>query len=172
MSWLWFALRSDAPSNSAASAPVRTVDGTAAGHLVAWERSADRPDGAAKIDARAVDPSGGAGWVSLVLPGESETLPFDDAAVSGALRDVLALSPAQVFSTLSAGDDRWLGSLTATPSRDERLASDPFARLARPMVLRVDAGFLGLTPALPGPVIQRYGSDTPWPSDRFSRVQL
>lgn len=167
MSWAWFALRPEAPTTAWASAAVRTAVGEPAGYLVAWERSHDRPEGASKIDARAVDPGGAPGWVSLVLPGDEETLPFDDPAVAGALRMVLALPPAPVFSTFSFGDDRWLGSLTGSTERDGRLDRDPFAHLARARVLQVDQGFLGTTPALPGPVVQRYGGDNPWSSGRF-----
>lgn len=171
MSWLWFALRSDAPKGCCACVPAWTPEGVPAGYLAAWERTTDQPDGASKIDARAIDPEGGAGWVSLVLPAETETLPFDDPAVAGALRRVLGLRPSPVFSTLSARDDRWLGSVTGGERLDARLLEDPFGALVQARVLRVGAGFLGLTPALPGPVIQRYGSGNPWPSGRFERSQ-
>ena len=169
MSWLWFALRREVPRECRASAPAWTAEDVPVGYLAAWDRNTDQPEGATKIDARAVDPDGDPGWVSLVLPGERETLPFDDPAVAGALRRVLGLRPSPVFSTLSARDDRWLGSLTGGERLDERLLADPFGALAQARVLRVGAGFLGLTPALPGPVIQRYGSGNPWPSGRFER---
>lgn len=168
MSWLWFALRPEEPRDCSASAPAWTGDGSLAGHLCAWERSDEQPDGAAKIDARAVAGTGPAGWASLVVAGPNRTLPFDDVAVAGALRRVLALPPARAFSTLSLHDDRWLGSITCDDEVNRRLLDDPFDHLVRAMILRVDRGFIGHGPALPGPVIQRYGSDTPWPADRFA----
>lgn len=163
MTWLWFAVRPAPPEACRATAAIWTAEEEPAGHLIAWERSTDRPNGAAKIDGKAVDPSGGPGWVSLVLPKSDETLPFDDPSVSGALRRVLRLPPAPVFSTLSGGEDRWLGALTGDTGPGVRLDDDPFAAVGPRRVPRVDAGFLGHTPALPGPVIQRYGSGHPWP---------
>lgn len=164
MSWAWFALRQSPPPDAHASAPVRDIEGGEAGFLVAWPAELDRPEGAAKIDERAVDPDGPEGWVSLVLPPGGITLPFDDPAVGEAIRRTLLLPPADVCSTLSAGDDRWLGSLTATFGDADGLDDDAFALLFPARRLRVGAGFLGRTPGLPGPVMQRAASAGPWPA--------
>ena len=167
MSWLWFGIRSRPPAQAYASAPVATDSGSPAGFVAAWASEVKRPRGASKIDARAVDPDGPAGWVSVVVPPAEQTLPFDDPAVAEAIRRVLALPPADVCSTLSLSDDRWAGALTAMYERDSRLDGDPFAILYPARILHVESGFLGHTPALPGPVMQRYGGGNPWPWDRF-----
>jgi hypothetical protein len=47
------------------------------------------------------------------------------------------------------------------------LEEDPFARIFPPRVLRCDAGLFGRTSLPTGPSIERYGSENPWPRDRF-----
>ena len=60
------------------------------------------------------------------------------------------------------------GALTVARGPDAaRLGDDPFARVFPGRVLRVEAGLLGRTRWPAGPVIERYGSARPWPSDRF-----
>lgn len=164
MRWAWLGLRDHRPAEAPAGAELTTVDGDPSGFLVAWSGSIDRPSGAAKVDGHAIDPAGEPGWASLVWAPTGLSVPFDDPAVSHAMRRILALPPPAVFSTLIEGDDRLLGGLTAEPNLTPRLRADPFGVLFRPRVLRVGAGLLGLTPALPGPVIQRYGSSNPWPA--------
>lgn len=168
MSWAWFALCAEPPPGAMATAAVFTTDGDANGFLAAWAPDTDPAPGAAKIDGRAVDPGGEPGWASLVLAPDGLFLPFDDVAVSAALRRILAMPPAAVFSTLLVGDDRLVGSLTAEPEATGRLLYDPFANLFPALVLRVEGGILGAMPAPVGPVTQRYGADNPWPWDRFS----
>jgi hypothetical protein len=48
-----------------------------------------------------------------------------------------------------------------------RLRDDPFRRVSRGRLLLVDAGLLGTVAPPPGPVIERHGSDVPWPGRRF-----
>ncbi|MDQ6782068.1 MAG: hypothetical protein M3063_01200 [Actinomycetota bacterium] len=167
MSWLWLAVRDAAAAGTRASASLQTRDGLPGGFLAAWDATEERPPGAVKVDARAVDLVGEPGWVSLVMAPGVISLPFDDPAVSGAIRRVLSLEPAAVCSTLTVGDDRFVGALTACHELDGRLRGDPFAALFPARLLHIDGGFLGETPGLPGPVIQRYGAANPWPWDRF-----
>ncbi len=168
MTWAWFTLCPDPPVGAFASAAAFDLSGAAAGYLAAWRPDAAHPEGAGKIDSRAVDPAGGPGFASLVLAPDGLFLPFDDVAVTAALRQVLRLPPAPVFSTLLVGDDRLVGSLTAAPEAAGRLDQDPFANLFPARALRVEAGVLGTMPAPAGPTTQRYGADNPWPWDCFS----
>lgn len=167
MRWAWLALRDELPADAWAAALVG-VNGEPVGYLVAWDAGRTKPEGAAKVDARAVNPAGLSGWASLVWAPDHVTLPFDDPAVSETIRSVLALPAAAVFSTLSVGDDRFVGALTACSERDGRLHNDPFTRLFPARLVAVGPGLLGATPALPGPVMQRYGGASPWPCDTFA----
>jgi len=109
-SWCWFALRAERPADAAAAAAVHRPDGECLGVLTAWEPGAD-PPGAMKIDARAIDPGGQQASASLVLAPEGTWLPFDDPAVSHAIRDVLLGRPADVLSTLLRDDFRFVGAI-------------------------------------------------------------
>jgi len=171
VSWAWFDFGAVPTAASLASAETWSVDGRAAGFLTAWSAEVEQPTPtAAKIDARAIDAAGDGGWVSLVIAPPGLFLPFDDPAVAHATRMVLAMAPADVFSTLVEGDDRCRGALTAVtgePGQPGRLEYDPFATLFPAVVLRVGPGILGHMPAPVGPSIQRYGGANPWPWDRF-----
>ncbi len=168
MSWAWLAWREDGDGDAPLWAPLHDLDGTPVGKLAVWPSDADEPEGAAKIDARAIDAEGAPAEVSLVLAPPGISVPFDDLAVGQAIRMVLSLPPVDVLSTLLLGNSRFVGALTATRSRREhRLTQDPFSRLFPARRLRVGGGLLGTMPAPTGPVGQRYGSDQPWPSDRF-----
>ncbi len=165
---MWFDLCPEATGSVAASAPAWASDGAPAGVLCAWAADLEQPSPtAAKIDARAVDPGGGEGWVSLVLARPGLFLPFDDPAVAQATRMVLSMHPADVFSTLAEGDDRCRGALTGMHGDPGRLGYDPFSNLFPAVVLRVGPGLLGQMPAPVGPSTQRYGAANPWPWDRF-----
>lgn len=168
MTWAWFAFGDESQTGPFACAEVRDRDGARVGFLQAWAAE-DEPRGAVKIDARAVDRHGAAGWVSLALAPERLWVPFDDPAVTRALRAVLTGPPVDVVSTLLLGDARFVGALTGVHGDDHisRLADDPFARIYRRRLLRVSPGFLGATPAPVGPGTQRWGSDQPWPAERF-----
>lgn len=168
MSWRWFALVQSRPDDAMAAASVCGGDGQEVGVLAAWTSEVAEPPGAAKIDSRAIDPGGEPAEVSLVLAAPGVALPFDDVAVSGALRATLALPTADVVATLLVGDDRFVGALTAVRGDNTgRLAFDPFGTIFPARRLRVGAGLLGRMPAPAGPSIQRYGADSPWPWDRF-----
>src|ERR1700704_1773282 len=59
------------------------------------------------------------------------------------------------------------GALTAVRSHPaSEVLNDPFRRLFRTRLLRVEQGFIADMPSPVGPVIQRY-SGSPWPWDRF-----
>jgi len=168
VSWAWFDFGAEEIGASLASAEAWSVDGRAVGFLTAWSAEMDQPTPtAAKIDARAIDAAGDGAWVSLVIAPPGLFLPFDDPAVAQATRTVLAMAPADVFSTLVEGDDRCRGALTAMHGEPNRLGYDPFANLFPAVALRVGPGILGHMPAPVGPSIQRYGGANPWPWDRF-----
>ncbi len=168
MSWVWFDLGAEPTGTVLASAEAWSIEGLPVGFLTAWSADGPRPTPtAAKIDARAIDADGADGWASLVLAPPGLFLPFDDPAVAQAIRMVLAMAPADVFSTLVEGDDRCRGALTALHGEPGRLAYDPFANLFPAVAVRVGPGLLGHMPAPVGPSIQRYGGANPWPWDRF-----
>ncbi|HEX8159156.1 MAG TPA: hypothetical protein VF526_17360 [Solirubrobacteraceae bacterium] len=169
MSWRWIDLVPARLPGALAVAVARDArTGAAAGWLVAWEGRARPTPTALRIDARAIDPNGDAALVSLVLAPAGVSLPFDDLAVQQARRAVLARStPAAVNSTLLRDSSRFMGALTAIRDVAGGLDDDPFARVFPARRLLVGAGLLGTMPAPAGPTIERYGSDQPWPWDRF-----
>jgi hypothetical protein len=140
------------------------------GRLQAW-RSAAKPERSAlRVDPRVVDFDGPAATVSLVLPPRSWSMPFDDPAVQQARRALIAGEPFDAVSTLMRDWSSFAGSLLVTrgPGAAARLAGDPFARVHPARVLEVDAGLLAARVPWPvGPVIERYGSNSPWPVDVF-----
>ncbi|MGI8800663.1 MAG: hypothetical protein ACR2KV_00590, partial [Solirubrobacteraceae bacterium] len=143
--------------------------GVPAGYLAAWAPSAAAPrPGALRVWRGIVDPAGGAAVVSLVLAPPGRRVAFDDPAVQQARRAVLAGRPAAAVSTLLSGDSLFEGAISAW--RGAPLAvvrDDPFARIFPARVLRLGPGLIG-SPAPPGgPTIERYGSASPWPGDRF-----
>ena len=166
----WLALLDAAPPTADAAAALRTPDGAPAGCLVAWIRASKPVRAARRADPRIVDPNGAAAAVSLVLP-DRDALPiFDDPAVQGARRAVLAdAEPADLVTTLLIDASHFAGSLTARrgPNALARLRDDPFRRVSSATLLFVDGGLLGTVAPPPGPVIERHGSDVPWPGGRF-----
>lgn len=169
MSWCWFALRDRRPPDALASAAATTADGGDAGFLAAWGQAEEAPGGAVRIDARAIDADGPRAKVSLAIAATGVSLLFDDPAVSQAIRSVLSMPPADACSTLSVGDDRFVGGVTVVHGDDtSRLRFDPFGALFPSRVLHVDAGLFGWMPAPTGPGTQRYGAANPWPWDRFN----
>jgi hypothetical protein len=150
MSWCWLALGDD-------------------DRFTTWPRSPDRPSPEAlRVDARLAAGGGGATWVSWCRADGDVSLPFDDGAVSGALRRRLA-APwwPEAVSTLLVDWARIAGAITTAV--DERTArEDPFARVFPRRILRVPAGTFGPIPAPTGPGITRYGSGNPWPWDVYA----
>ena len=146
-----------------------TEDGHAIGVLAAWDGEEAPFHGASKVDAAVVDPGGPAAWVSCCLAPPDAGLPFDDPAVSAALRAVLERPAFDLVSTLLVGSSHFVGSLVAVQGDDPRpLAEDPFARLFPPRLLRVSPGLFGRTLLPVGPGTQRWGSSSPWPADGFA----
>lgn len=169
MSWCWFNLVNRPAAAALASAAAWEADGTPAGYLAVWPKQTARPAGALRLDQRAIDPTGAAAWVSLVRPPAHARLPFDDPAVSNALRAVLADLPVRAVSTLLLDDHFFEGAVTVLDIAERpRLSNDPFARLFPARHLYVETGLFGRMPAPAGPCIQRYGSGRPWPWDRFA----
>ncbi len=169
----WLALVDRAPASADAAAAVRDRAGAPHGWLVAWLRAGKPLRAARRADPRIVDPDGAAAAISLVLPPRDALTIFDDPTVQGARRTVLAdAEPADLVSTLLVDASHFAGSLTARrgPNAMARLRDDPFLRVAPGMLLFADRGLLGTVPAPPGPVIERHGSDVPWPGGRFAAV--
>ena len=160
----WLAVVRSPPDDALAAA---TVD-DGPDHLVAWHSRHAPVPGAAKVDPRAIDADGPPGRASLVLAPDGAWLPFDDVAVSHAVRSAMTVRSVDVLSTLVVGDDRFTGALTAVLGDDDTaLDDDPFAALFPTRRVRLGAGLLGRTPTPVGPSIQRYGAANPWPWDRF-----
>jgi hypothetical protein len=169
VSWAWLALLDTRPPDADAAARAVEVDGAGAGWLAIWVRRGRPAADARRVDARLLDPAGAPAHVSLVRPPPGVELPFDDLVVQQARRAVLAAPPFDAVTTLLRDASHFEGSLTVARGPDvERLRDDPFARVFPARILRVEAGVLGVVPAPAGPVIERYGSAEPWPSDRFT----
>jgi hypothetical protein len=169
----WLALVGDAPPDADAAAALRTPDGAPAGWLVAWLQASKPVREARRADPRIVDADGAAAVISLVLPDRNALPIFDDPAVQGARRAVLAdAEPADLVTTLLVDASHFAGSLTARRGPDAlaRLRDDPFGRVSAATLLFVDGGLLGTVAPPPGPVIERHGSDVPWPGGRFAAV--
>jgi hypothetical protein len=169
MSRCWLALIEGPAEGAHASARASTLDGGRVGTLAAWRQQAKPVRVALRVDERVIDPSGGAALISLVLAPEGVRLPFDDLAVQHARRVVLSRQPFAAVSTLLRDDSHFEGAITVARSADAKreLADDPFARIFPGRLLAVDAGILGSVAAPTGPTIERYGSSSPWPWDRF-----
>jgi hypothetical protein len=162
VSWRWLALLEDLPPSPAPIAAASVSDGRV---LAAWD-PVERPRvPAVKVDGRAVDPGGAPCVVSLVLAPRGVRIPFDDPAVQGARRAVLAGPPRRLVSTLLRGDSVFAGAITA--AMGDAPFDDPFALIFPACLLRVGPGLLGVVQAPAGPVIERYGAGSPWPWDRF-----
>lgn len=166
MSWCWFAQVPTAPAGALAAAPVSGPDHRAEGYLAAWAPGRKPVRDAVRMDARPVDPDGDPAWVSLVLLERGRSPLFDDPAVSGALRAVLAGPPADGVSTFVRDSSHFAGAVTVRRSCPQDLRDDPFARLGPARLLHVGPGLFGRVPPVPGPVIQRY-SGQPWPVAGF-----
>jgi hypothetical protein len=164
--WCWLALLPDCPSDALAAAAA-TEDGDPVGVLAAWPAGRKPVRSAVRCDAAFIDPAGGPVWLSyLLLPPDRAPL-FDDPAVSQALRAVLAGPPFTAVSTLVRDASTFAGSVVAfRADRPDRLRDDPFTRLGRPRLLRVEAGLVGSPPPPAGPAIQRYAGK-PWPAAGF-----
>src|SRR4051794_8577573 len=171
MSWCWLALVPDRPDDADAVAAATDAEGRSAGWLAAWSGHA-RPDRAARrADARVVDPLGPAATVSLTLAPPGVRVPFDDLAVQQARRRILAGPPVDAVTTLLTDASHFEGSLlVARGDRVRLLDDDPFARVFPARRLHVGAGVLGAVLPPAGPTIERYGSASPWPWDRYTAV--
>jgi len=169
----WLALVDAAPPTADAAAALRSHDGAPAGWLAAWLQASKPVRAARRADPRIVDPDGAASAISLILPDRAALPIFDDPAVQGARRSVLAdAEPADLVTTLLIDASHFAGSLTARrgPHALARLRDDPFRRVSSAMLLFVDGGLLGTVAPPPGPVIERHGSDVPWPGGRFPAI--
>lgn len=121
-----------------------------------------------RCDPALLDDDGAACTVSLVLVPDGLQIPMDDLAIQQARRAILAGPRFDGVSVLLSDDSAFRGSvLVARGEQVRRLADDPFGRVVPARVLEVDAGVFGVAAWPAGPVIERYGSDNPWPADRF-----
>ena len=169
MSRCWLALIEEPADGAHASARASGLDGREIGILAAWRQKAKPGRNALRVDERLIDARGAPAWISLVLAPGGVRLPFDDLAVQQARRQVLSRPPPAAVSTLLRDDSHFEGAITVVRSTDAMrwLRDDPFARIFPAMLLSVNAGILGSVAAATGPVIERYGSDNPWPWDTF-----
>ncbi len=169
----WLAFVNDAPQSADAAAELQGLDGSRAGWLAVWLRASKPIRDARRADPRIFDPAGPAAAISLVLPERDQFTIFDDPSVQGARRAILAdAEPADLVTTLLVDASHFAGSLTARRGPDAlaRLRDDPFLRVNTGRLLHVNSGLLGQIPAPPGPVIERHGSDVPWPGGTFPVV--
>ena len=164
--WCWFARLPGQPSDAAAAAQVSDRQGAPAGWLAAWPAGRKPVRDAVRMDARLVDVNGAEAWASLVLPARDAAPTFDDPAISGALRAMLAGPPADGVSTFVHDAVHFAGAVTVRRRDPWNLRDDPFARVAPAVILHVDAGVFGSVPPPPGPGTQRY-SGLPWPVAGF-----
>jgi hypothetical protein len=105
--------------------------------------------------------------VSLALAPRGVRVLFDDPAVVGALRPVLAGPPVAFVSTLILDDVRFGGGVTGIVEPwPSWWSDDPFARIFPARSLWVDAELFAPVDPPAGPVHQRC-SPAPWPVDRF-----
>lgn len=162
------------PAGASGPGQLRDLEGQPCGYLHVSHGPETGDACTAKIDPGCIDSAGPPGWLSLVWE-EGVDLPFDDVAISGAVRDRLrwGLSGRLAFvSTLTRGDDTFAGAISGVSrcTAEEAgvfLRDDPFARVLPRRLASYGPGLFGKRPAPAGPATQRYGSTTPWPSDRF-----
>lgn len=165
--WCWFAVIPEPMPGTLASATATDLDGRPAGVLAAWPAGRKPVRDAVRMAAGIVDAGGAEAWASLVLVPRDRAPLFDDTAVSGALRAVLAGPPPVGFSTLVRDSSHFAGAITLFRDVDRSsFLGDPFRRIHPATVLRVGPGMFGSAPPPIGPVIQRY-SGQPWPVAGF-----
>lgn len=164
-SWCWMARLDSPPGDATAVAQLRS-GGDLAGHLAVWPAGRKPVATAVRADARLVDPGGTAATISLILLDRGRGPLFDDPAVSGALRAVLAGPPPDAVSTFVRDSSHFSGAVTVRRRDAALLRDDPFRRLGPAEVLDVGPGLFAALPAVAGPGIQRY-SGKPWPAGGF-----
>jgi len=153
----WLALVDTEPRDALLKAPVGE-----AGWLAVWDDEARKPEEAWQIDPRVLDEEGPEQDVALAAAEPGVSLPFDDPAVTGAIRSALSSEPASMCTTLMDKAGRYAGVLISPP----HLAT-PFATIFPQRNLHVGPALFGRTPWPTGPGTQRYLGDVPWPYDRF-----
>ena len=166
MTWCWIARLPGDTADTPASGQLTDAAGSPAGVLAAWPAGRKPVAQAVRADARMIDPDGAGGWLSIVLIDRDRAPLFDDPAVSGALRAVLAGPSPDAVSTFVRDSSHFAGAVTVRRRDPAELSVDPFARIAHATVLRVGPGLFGRVRPAPGPVIQRYGGQ-PWPAAGF-----
>jgi hypothetical protein len=166
VTWCWIARLQDDVDGALASAQLTDLAGSPAGVLAAWPAGRKPVANAVRADARVIDPDGAAAWLSIVLIDRDRAPLFDDPAVSGALRAVLAGPPPDAVSTFVVDSSHFAGAVTVRRADPDALSADPFARIASAKVLSVGRGLFGRVRPAPGPVIQRYAGQ-PWPAAGF-----
>ena len=168
MTWCWFARVDDVGTTPRplAHAPAFDPVGAPAGTLAVWPAGRKPVASAVRMDARVVNPHGPAAFVSLVVLERDRSPLFDDPAVSGALRRVLAGPAPDAVSTFVRDSSHFAGDVTVRRAGVHALRDDPFARVGRAEILAVGPGLFGRTAPVPGPVIQRYAGQ-PWPVAGF-----
>ena len=169
MNWVWIDLVAERPESATLAATATFAGGEPAGWLAAWRRQGRPTHTALRAWDAILDPEGAPATISLVRAPDGVRLKFDDLAVQQARRVVLQLRPSDLVTTLLSDASHFEGSILGArgPDAPRRARDDPFARIFPELVLDIGGGMLGSVAPPAGPTIERYGSDQPWPSDRF-----
>jgi hypothetical protein len=163
----WFDMVDGEPDTAWAAAPATDRDGQTTGWLAVWLRPGKPSRRALLADPRAFDRQGAPALVSMVMMDAAVRVIFDDLAVQRARQLLLADNRYRAVTTLARDQSTFGGSLLAVDGSSVGvLADDPFQLVAPARILRVGPGLIGRSPALPAPVIERYGGQ-PWPADKF-----
>ena len=167
MTWRWLDVVDERPADAEGAVALQHRDRTEAGFLAWWPKSPQRPRRALRVDERLLAGGGDARWISWCRFDDDASLPFDDGAVTGALRRRLIDPWPEAVSTLLVDWSRIGGAITTGITAHDA-AIDPFARVFTRRLLRIQPGTLGPIPAPTGPGVTRYGSGNPWPWDRYA----
>jgi hypothetical protein len=155
----WLALVENEPRDALLQAPVRE-----GGWVAVWDDERRRPKTAWRIDPPVLDDEAPELVVALAAGEPGVSLPFDDPAVTGAIRSALSSEPAVMCTTLMEDSGRYAGVLISPP-----YLATPFATIFPQRTLEVGPGLLGPMAWPTGPGTQRYVSDVPWPYDRYAK---
>jgi hypothetical protein len=154
----WLALVDTEPPSALRQARVRE-----GGWFAVWDDETSAPETAWRIDPHVLDREGPELDVALAAAEPGVSLPFDDPAVTGAIRSAPSSEPAAMCTTLMDRSGRYGGVLISPP-----FLATPFATIFPQRTLHVAPGLFGPTPWPTGPGTQRYVGDVPWPYDSFA----
>jgi hypothetical protein len=140
VTWRWLALRPVAPADAGTAIPVTTRDGRPAGVLAGWGREEQRPDGALRVDHRALAGGADLTWVSLVVLPPAERSPSTTEPSPGRSAGGCAQPWPGLCSTLLVDWGTFGGALTAGATAGRRRGRP--VRTGRPPPAPAGAGGL------------------------------